>query len=147
MFYFSVESNTVLYFPLSKPWNLLLSKMLSDSPYLSHLKRFLMLHTSLETKAPWCSTRQYNYHLLCDHFSALSVFFSSFSWLFSVLWFLYFIWGALSALAPWSAIRAPSESSDLLFACHTVRVPTSLWVQLQCRRLNTHAHAHTLVSC
>lgn len=93
MFYFSVESNTVLYFPLSKPWNLLLSNMMSDSPYLSHLERFLMLHTSLETKAPWCSTRQYNYHFLCDHFSALSVFFFFFLVIFCSLIFVFHLGG------------------------------------------------------
>ncbi len=56
--------------------------------------------------------------------------------------------GALSALAPCSAIRAPLESFDVLFACHTVRALTSLWLKLHGRHshLNTHTCMHTVLS-
>lgn len=63
--------------------------LLSDLPYLSHLERFLMFHTSLETKTPWRSTRQCNYHFFCNHCSVVFVFFFSFSsfccWLLPLL--------------------------------------------------------------
>lgn len=111
--------------------------MLSDLPYLSHLERFLMLHTSLETKTPWCSTGQCNYHFLCNHCCAFSVIFCS-----SLIFV--FCLGPLSPLAPLSTIRAPSESSEPLFACHSVKLLMSLLVQLQGRlsHLNTHARTH-----
>lgn len=68
-------------------------------------------------------------------------------------------WGPFQCLGPMvSSSGPPSQSSDLLFACHTVRVLTPLslflWVQLQGRRShlntptlslsNTHSSAHAL---
>lgn len=65
-----------------------LTNLLSDLPYLSHLERFLMFHTSLETKAPRRSTGQCYYHFLCNHCSVVSVFFKIFllaCWLLPLL--------------------------------------------------------------
>lgn len=44
-----------------------------DLSYLSHLQRFLMLHASLESKAPWRSSGQCDYHFFCDHPSVCSL--------------------------------------------------------------------------
>lgn len=71
--------------------------------------------------------------------------FSSFSWLFStLLWFLYFVWGALSMLAPYSAVRAPSKSSDVLFFLpHCPDADFSVSPALRPMLTPEHNHMHT----
>ena len=60
---------SLLPYPLSL--ETVLPSYLSLKPYLGHLKWFLVLRAPLETKAPWCSTRQGDYNLFCHHYCVI----------------------------------------------------------------------------
>lgn len=99
-----------------------------------------MLHASLQSKPPWCTTGQSDDHFFCNHCS--ECFFVCFSFLvyfFLIFWLLYFIWGwSPQCYGSMVSSQGPSLSSDLLFSWRTVWVPTPLWAPQP-----TLAPAHT----
>lgn len=105
-----------------------------------------MLHTSLESKAPWCSAGQCYYHFFCDH--PFVSFLPPPQIIFLIFGFGVFSSNrALSALTPWLTIRAPlAELCRAPCLPHRPAADVSLGPPSRPSLGNAHAHARAATS-